>query len=156
MGCQPTVGWFNIKSGSSATLLPISMMKTWHGNIFHITGPLWGESPWLQRPVMQSFDVFFDVRQNKLLNNQWICQLFEMLWHSCNALSCHNQFSIPYRNFNKKSYSLKFIDFTIHEKITHSILTLSLVMACCVRCISMCWVNTNTSYSWFLITIKIQ
>ena len=45
-------------------------------NLFHITGPLWGEivrHRWIppQRPVTQSFDVFFYVHMNKRLNKQW-------------------------------------------------------------------------------------
>ena len=67
----------------------IIMMTSWHGNTFHITGPLWGESiihhveshhKW---PAMWSFVVFFDVSLNKLLNNQSSCWWFEMPWCSC-------------------------------------------------------------------------
>ena len=41
-----------------------------NGNIFRVTGPLWGESTvtggfLLQGPVVQSFVVFFDLRLNK-------------------------------------------------------------------------------------------
>ena len=34
------------------------MMRSSNGNIFHITGPLWGDFT-AQRPVKRSFDVFF-------------------------------------------------------------------------------------------------
>ena len=45
-------------------------MMTSNGNIFCVTGPLCGEfkGDWwipLKRPVTLSFDVFFDLRQNK-------------------------------------------------------------------------------------------
>ena len=43
-----------------------------NGNIFRVTGPLCGEFTghrWIptQRPVTRSFDVYFDLRLNKLL-----------------------------------------------------------------------------------------
>ena len=45
------------------------MMTSSHGNTFHITGPLWGEStskwwiPFAKRTVMQNFDVLFVVAE---------------------------------------------------------------------------------------------
>ena len=42
------------------------IMTSSNGNIFRVTGPLWGEFP-SQRPVTWSFDVFFDLRLNKWL-----------------------------------------------------------------------------------------
>ena len=47
----------------------IHMMTSSNGNIFHVTGPLWGEFTGpgefpTQRPVTRSFDVFFDLRLN--------------------------------------------------------------------------------------------
>ena len=69
------------------------MRTSWNGNIFHVTGPLWGESighwwlPW-QRPVMRSIDFFFDQCLNKRLSKQSRGQWSEMplcsLWHHCN------------------------------------------------------------------------
>ena len=46
------------------------MMTSSNGNIFRVTGPLCGEFTGpdefpAQRPVTQSFDVFFDLRLNK-------------------------------------------------------------------------------------------
>ena len=59
----------------------------WHGNAFHITGHLWGESTddqWIlptKGPVMSSFDVFFFIVSfNKLLNKQFSHLLFEIPW----------------------------------------------------------------------------
>ena len=58
-------------------------MTSWNGNIFRVTGhlyawnlPVIGEFP-AQRPVMQSFDVFFDLRPNKRLSKQWWGWWFE-------------------------------------------------------------------------------
>ena len=51
------------------------MMTSSNGNIFRVTGPLWGE-PLVtgrfpsQRPETWSFDVFFDGRLNKKLSKQ--------------------------------------------------------------------------------------
>ena len=59
---------------------------TWHGNIFCLTGPLWGEStshelnPLMKGPLMWSFDVFFDGCLNNRFNKQWSCRWFETLW----------------------------------------------------------------------------
>ena len=48
-------------------------MPSSNGNIFRVTGPLWGgftgEFP-AQRPMTWSFDVFFDLRLNKRLSKQ--------------------------------------------------------------------------------------
>ena len=51
------------------------MMTSSNGTIFRVTGPLCGEFTGpsefpAQRPVTQSFDVFFDLRLNKLLSKQ--------------------------------------------------------------------------------------
>ena len=70
------------------------MMTSSNGNIFRITCPLCreftgpGELP-AQRPVTQSFDVFFDLRLNKRLSKQPWDWWFEMpswsLWRQCNV-----------------------------------------------------------------------
>ena len=61
-------------------------MMSSNGNIFLITGHLCGEFTITsdfpaQRPVTQSFDIFFDLRLNKWLNKQWWGCWFEMPWH---------------------------------------------------------------------------
>ena len=75
-------------------ILAWPMMTSSNGNIFHVTGPLWGESTghrWLPlaRPVTRSFDVFFVLRLNKWMSKQSRHQRFEMpsgsLWHHCNG-----------------------------------------------------------------------
>ena len=47
----------------------------------------------LQRPVMQSFDVFFDLHRNKRLSKQLKCGWFEIplhsLWRHCNATNTY-------------------------------------------------------------------
>ena len=75
------------------------MMMSSNGNIFRITGPLWGESTsyqWipLAKAVMQCFDAFFDLHPNKRLCKQSRCRWFEMtscsLWCHCNAFHITN------------------------------------------------------------------
>ena len=70
-----------------------TMMTSSNGNIFRITGHLFGEFTgprWIptQRPVTQSFDVFFDLRLNKQLSKQscgwWFETLSLPLWRHCN------------------------------------------------------------------------
>ena len=66
-----------------------------NGNIFRVTGHLWGESTYhrwipLTKPVTRSFHVFFDVCLNKRLNKQFICRWFwtprRSFWRHCNIL----------------------------------------------------------------------
>ena len=69
------------------------MMTSSNGNIFRVTGPLWGEStgdqwiPLTQRPLTQSFDVFFDMRLNNRLSKQswhrWFETPVHSLWRHC-------------------------------------------------------------------------
>ena len=52
------------------------------------SSPVMGEFP-SQRPVTQSFDVFFDLRLNKRLNKQswgwWFETPSRLLWRHCNT-----------------------------------------------------------------------
>ena len=64
---------------------------TWHGNVFRITGLLWGESTGhriipLTKPVMQSIAIFFYISPNKLFNKQSSCRWFETSKVSCGML----------------------------------------------------------------------
>ena len=70
-------------------------MTSSNGNIFRVTGHLCGNSPVTgefpaQRPVTQSFDVFFDLRLNKWLSKQswgwWFETLSRPLWRHCNDM----------------------------------------------------------------------
>ena len=71
------------------------MMTSSNGNIFRVTSPLCGEFTGpgefpAQRPVTQSFDVFFDLRLNKRLSKQpwgwWFETASWSLWRQCNVL----------------------------------------------------------------------
>ena len=77
-----------------------SMMTSSNGNIFRVTGPLCGEFTGpgefpTQRPVTQSFDVFFDLRLNKRLSKQpwgwWFDTPSWSLWRHCDALKYFEQ-----------------------------------------------------------------
>ena len=70
------------------------MMTSSNGNIFALlaicagNSPLMGEFP-AQRPVTQSFDVFFDLRPNKQWWGWWVETPSRPLWHHCNDMvSC--------------------------------------------------------------------
>ena len=88
--CSPKIGNQNKQlSYSNAT-----MMTSSNGNIFRVTGPLFGEFTGpgefpTQRPVTRSFDVFFDVRLNKRLCKQpwgwWFETPSWSLWRQCNV-----------------------------------------------------------------------
>ena len=67
--CTSCCNWNPKKHGTS-----------WHGNTFHISGPLW-EGPVVtggshKRPVVSSFDVSFDVNPNRMPNKQSSCRWF--------------------------------------------------------------------------------
>ena len=98
--------WLNWTSSwtkdQDAVMWNAVMMTSSNGNIFRVTGPLCGEftgpgefPP--QRPVTQSFDVFFDLRPNKHLNKQPWGWWFEMpswsLWRHCYG-------DAPWHHFN--------------------------------------------------------
>ena len=74
----------------------IYMMTSWNGNIIRVTGPLCGEFTGpgefpTQRPVTQSFDVFFDLRLNKRLSKQpwgwWFDTPSLSSWRQCNGIA---------------------------------------------------------------------
>ena len=69
------------------------MMASSNGNIFCVTGHLYGEFPvngefTAQRPATRSFGVFFDLRLNKRLSKQscgwWFETLSRPSWRHCN------------------------------------------------------------------------
>ena len=70
------------------------MMTSSNGNIFRVTGPLWGETTghrWIlhTKPVTRSFDVLSDLRLNKQLSKQswgwWFETPSSPLWRHCNV-----------------------------------------------------------------------
>ena len=76
--------------------ISLIMMTSSNDNIFRITGHLCGEFTGAgefpaQRPVMRSFDVFFDLCLTKRLRKQswgwWFETLSHQLWRQCNV--CH-------------------------------------------------------------------
>ena len=102
------------------------MMTSSNGNIFRVTGPLCGvftgpgEFP-TQRPVTQSFDVFFDLRLNKRLSKQswgwWFETLSSSLWRHCNDLAPYWQRSIQQETIKsmKLIYAFQFITSQINK-----------------------------------------
>ena len=68
------------------------MMTSSNGNIFSVTGPLWGESPgdrWIPLTKASGADFwYFDLCLNKRLSKQFTCRWFERpscsLWRHCN------------------------------------------------------------------------
>ena len=78
----------------------LSVMTSSNGKIFHVAGPLCGEflpvtgELLSQRPVIWSFDVFFDLRLNKWLSKQSWGWWFEMsscsLWRHRNASAIYS------------------------------------------------------------------
>ena len=82
--------WGNKSHGS---LCAHNMMASSNVNFFRVTDHLCGELTGpgefpVQRPVTQSFDVFFDLRLNKRLRKQswgwWFETLSRPLWRHCN------------------------------------------------------------------------
>ena len=75
------------------------MMASPNGNIFALQAicagisPVTGEFP-AQRPVTRTFDVFFNLRLNKRMSEQWWGWWFETpsrsLWHHCNGLNMYD------------------------------------------------------------------
>ena len=66
------------------------MMTSSNENIFRVTGPLCGEFTGpgeftTQRPVTRNFDVFFDLRPNKLPWGWWFETLSWSLWRQRNV-----------------------------------------------------------------------
>ena len=85
-------------------------------NIFLVTGPLWGESTGdrsipFTKALMLSFDVFFDLRLNKLLSKQSIPRWFETtwcsLWHHRNI--CINIFEWLHHNVDFNAPNNKYV-----------------------------------------------
>ena len=93
-----------------------NMMTPSNGNIFRVTGPMWGETSGhcefsSRRPVTRGFDVFFDECLNKrLITVQmpviWDVMALRSLWRHCNeyimirTCICHRhiQFTIHLRS----------------------------------------------------------
>ena len=75
--CKTKATWWRHQMQTFSALLAICVRNS----------PVTGEFP-AQRPVMRSFDIFFDLRLNKRSSKQWWGWWFETpscsLWHHCN------------------------------------------------------------------------
>ena len=111
------------------------MITSSNGNIFRVTGHLCreftgpGEFP-TQRPVRQSFDVFFDLRLNKRLSKQcwgwWFEMLSSPLWRHCNEIT--TPYSIAHKTITTKAWD---VDDSVIELTTDtSNLSWSMLMTC--------------------------
>ena len=83
---------------------PVIMMTSSNGNSFRVTGHLCGNSPVTiefptQRPVTQSFDVFFDLHLNKRLSKQswgwWFETPSRPLWRHNNDCMNYSKARFP-------------------------------------------------------------
>ena len=81
----------------------VCMMSSSNGNIFRVTGPLWGKSighRWitLTRPMRPSFDVFFDLHLNKQLSKEskrrWLETPSHSSWRHCNGQTDLKKFAL--------------------------------------------------------------
>ena len=64
----------------------VYMMVSWHENAFRLTGSVWRESAYYNRPLMLIFYAFFYVSMNKLFHKPSRYRWFEMPFRSyhCN------------------------------------------------------------------------
>ena len=67
------------------------MRRSWNGNIFRVTGHLWGDPPVTDRfPSQRSMTRSFDLRLNKCLSKQprrrWFETPSRSLWRHCNVI----------------------------------------------------------------------
>ena len=74
-----------------------SMMTSWNGNIFRVTGLLCGDPPvtgefLAQRAVTRSFGVFFDLFLHKQSRGWWFETPTHSLWRHCN--DTHSRYPI--------------------------------------------------------------
>ena len=80
------------------------MMTSSSGNIFRVTSPLCGEFT-SQRPVTQSFGVFYDLRLNKRLSEQsggwWFATLSLPLRRHCNGTVHHYEDKEPLVSYDQ-------------------------------------------------------
>ena len=81
---KPSVSMLLMESFSHINIV-VYMVTTSKGNIFHVVGPLWGESTdhrIHKKTVTRSFDVVFDLRLGKWLSKQSRRRRFESPSHS--------------------------------------------------------------------------
>ena len=73
--------------------LATKMTTPWHGNVFLVIGPLWGEFASRRWASNTGVDILFDVSLNEQLNAQSLCR-FETQWHSAGVVWDHNDAGI--------------------------------------------------------------
>ena len=105
----------------------LHMMTSSNGNFSALlaicagNSPVTGEFP-TQRPATRSFDVFFDLRLNKLLSKQWWSWWFETLsrplWRHCNDKSKLPSW-VSKNHWNKNSGLISVIDNWINKSDYH-------------------------------------
>ena len=104
-----------------------SMMTSWNGNIFRVTGPLCGEFTGpgkfpTQRPVTRTFDVFFDLRLNKRLSKQpwewWFETPSWSLWRQCNGHHLLERFSVKCETKHGHLHTRNYFQ-NVHYKMVH-------------------------------------
>ena len=134
-----TCTWLYVTSHDRS--IPVLLvMKSWHVNHFHITGPLWGESTshwWfpLQRASNAEFVVSFDVNLNKLLKKQFpvFRDPMMLLWHHCNAGRTHSSehrsaYVIMIESLQQFHYTIQVISITLVSVL------FNLCIGCSVDC----------------------
>ena len=155
-------------------------MISWNGNIFHVTGPSWGESTgnwWIltQRRVMQSFDVFLDECLNKRLSKQSRCQWFVKpccsLWHHCKGnVFAFSMISQHWDNFGWGNSSsreigthLSYNVIIVMRKSIFCIIVsiywlyiLEMIILCSVYSVELCMILTHPSNAELCISISIN
>ena len=98
---------------------------------FRVTDPLWGEPPVTggfpsQRPVMQSFVVFFDLRLNKPVSKQskrwWFETPSRSLWRHCNEFQPHSCCA--------RRHGSDHIDWLVQERRNSTALAMELRISC--------------------------
>ena len=148
-------------------------MMSSNGNIFRVTGPLCGEFTGpgefpTQRPVTQSFDVFFDLRLNKRLSKQpwgwWFETLSWSLWRHCNVVNQLHMDSLQIW-FNLNIYfGYQFVEAKWHIYVSVNVaITASDIGLSPVRCQALMWANPSilsiglleTNFNEILIKIQI-
>ena len=78
--------WSDLEGYGSTDRYRSNMMTSSNGNIFHVTGPLWGKSTdhrWIPLTKVNGMQIwcFFDLRLNKRLSKQSRRRWFETPWH---------------------------------------------------------------------------
>ena len=112
--------------------------------------PVTGEFP-AQRPVTRSFDVFFDLRLNKLLSKQsrdwWFETLSRPLWRHCNVFHLQTQRLLSSGYAGRGTFqnihgllNLRVLKFNIWIKSTS-------LMCVCGVCVCVLWGHSRLMYN---------